>query len=185
MKYINDIEKFASIAKYIWEFGNKYGLGGKGCDNDGRPKHHQICSLDFEEGGITGDEFKKIFDTLVKKELIEIENGMAVPCLNSDGSVYRNQYGEEVDSDEWYFGYIIRDLDKLKRYFIDMAEGYPKRDKPFIKIRALEVVAKKIGELETGVNLIKILKSCGVNPKTIVYPNIKWVMVLDVLEYLA
>ncbi len=57
--------------------------------------------------------------------------------------------------------------------------------KPIIKLKALELISKEIGNLDNGPNLIKFLVECGVKREQIVYPNTKWRMIYEVLEYLA
>lgn len=57
--------------------------------------------------------------------------------------------------------------------------------KPTIRLKTLELIAQKIGNLDSGSNLVNFLKNCGVDDGLIVYPNTKWRMVFDVLVYLA
>jgi len=59
------------------------------------------------------------------------------------------------------------------------------QNKPAIRLKALELIAQKIGDLDNGGNLVSFLKKCGVDDGIIVYPNTKWRMVFDVLVYLA
>jgi len=54
-----------------------------------------------------------------------------------------------------------------------------------IKPKSLELIAKEIGNLETGINLINFLTDCGVDKKLIEYPQTKWQMVYAVLIALA
>jgi len=54
-----------------------------------------------------------------------------------------------------------------------------------IKPKSLELIAKEIGNLETGTNLINFLTDCGVDKKLIEYPQTKWRMVYDVFMALA
>lgn len=61
----------------------------------------------------------------------------------------------------------------------------PKISQSIIKPKSLELIARKIGDLETGTNLINFLTDCGVNKKLIEYPQTKWRMVYSVLSKLA
>lgn len=54
-----------------------------------------------------------------------------------------------------------------------------------IKTKSLELIAREIGDLETGTNLINFLIDCGVDEKLIEYPQTKWRMVYTVLTTLA
>ncbi len=54
-----------------------------------------------------------------------------------------------------------------------------------IKPKSLELIAREIGNLETGTNLINFLTDCGVDKKLIEYPQTKWRMVYDVFIALA
>lgn len=56
---------------------------------------------------------------------------------------------------------------------------------PIIKQKSLELIAKEIGNLDSGSNLIEFLTNCGVNRDVIEYPNTKWIMVYSVLIMLA
>jgi len=65
--------------------------------------------------------------------------------------------------------------------FTDRVRG----KKSVIKKQALEFIARHIGELDSGTNLVEFLKDCGVPDSLIVYPNTKWRMIYDVLLYYA
>jgi|GEM_PF-3329313 len=54
-----------------------------------------------------------------------------------------------------------------------------------IRLKALELIAKDIGELDNGNNLVDFLIDCGVDKKLIVYPNTKWRMIYAILVELA
>ena len=54
-----------------------------------------------------------------------------------------------------------------------------------IKPKSLELIAREIGNLATGINLIDFLTDCGVDKKLIEYPQTKWRMVYDVFITLA
>jgi len=65
--------------------------------------------------------------------------------------------------------------------FIDRTNG----KQSIIKKKALEFIARRIGEMSTGNELIDFFKGLGVPECLIVYPNTKWVMVYDILLYYA
>ncbi len=54
-----------------------------------------------------------------------------------------------------------------------------------IKPKTLELIAKEIGDLDSGSNLVEFLTNCGVKRELIEYPNTKWRMVYSVLLTLA
>ena len=60
-----------------------------------------------------------------------------------------------------------------------------KNSQSIIKPKSLELIAREIGDLETGTNLIDFLTDCGVDKKLIEYPQTKWRMVYNVFIALA
>jgi len=54
-----------------------------------------------------------------------------------------------------------------------------------IKSKTLKLIARDIGNLDIGTNLINFLIDCGVDKELIVYPQTKWRMIYDVLSKLA
>lgn len=50
-----------------------------------------------------------------------------------------------------------------------------------IRSKTLEIIARSIGEIGTGPELIQFLSDCGVNKRLIEYPQTKWRMVFSVL----
>lgn len=54
-----------------------------------------------------------------------------------------------------------------------------------INPKTLEIIAREMGEMDNGYNLIDILTSCGVDRALIEYPNTKWRMLYSVFCYLA
>jgi len=60
-----------------------------------------------------------------------------------------------------------------------------KTSQSIIKPKSLELIAREIGNLETGTNLIDFLTDCGVDKNLIEYPQTKWRMVYDVFITLA
>jgi len=59
------------------------------------------------------------------------------------------------------------------------------KTKPTIRLKSLELIARDIGNLDTGSNLVSFLIESGVDKRLIVYPNTKWRMVYAVLIELA
>jgi len=60
----------------------------------------------------------------------------------------------------------------------------PKKE-PTIRLKSLELMAKDIGELDTGPRLVDLLIDCKVDRRLIVYPNTKWRMIYAVLTELS
>ena len=54
-----------------------------------------------------------------------------------------------------------------------------------IKPKSLELIAREIGDLDSGSNLVKFLTNRGVKRELIEYPNTKWRMIYSVLLALA
>jgi len=54
-----------------------------------------------------------------------------------------------------------------------------------IKPKSLELIAREIGDLDSGSNLVEFLTNCGVKRELIEYPNTKWRMIYSVLLTLA
>lgn len=65
--------------------------------------------------------------------------------------------------------------------FVDRANG----KNGIIRKQALEFIARRIGDLASGNDLVDFLRDLGVHEPLIVYPNTKWKMVYDVLLYYA
>lgn len=59
------------------------------------------------------------------------------------------------------------------------------KNPPIIKPKTLELIAKDIGNLGTGTELIDFLTECGVDGKLIEYPQTKWRMVYAILTALS
>lgn len=59
------------------------------------------------------------------------------------------------------------------------------KTKPTIRLKSLELIAREIGNLDTGSNLASFLIECGVDERLVVYPNTKWWMIYAVLVELA
>ena len=74
----------------------------------------------------------------------------------------------------------ILDKDSLKKEPDGKIEEQPR-----IREKTLELIAKVIGDLETGTSLISFLKGCGVDDDLIEYPQTKWRMIYSVFTKLS
>lgn len=86
--------------------------------------------------------------------------------------------------DEFYCLYEGGDSYSENQEFIPKSPKN-KNLQPVIRPRSLELIAKEIGELDSGSNLVEFLTNCGVKRELIEYPNTKWRMVYSVLLTLA
>ena len=73
----------------------------------------------------------------------------------------------------------VLDINKIKSILLN------RNQKSVIRFKTLELIARDIGEMDSGVKLVKFLKECGVDSELIFYPNTKWRMIYDVLKLLA
>jgi len=105
-------------------------------------------------------------------------------------------------TDDWngasYFELAINQqkFDELYRIY-ERGGSYPKnqeekttaatsKNKPIIREKTLELIAKKIGDLDSRGNLIKFLVDCGVDDMEFIFTSeAKWQMVLDAMLRLA
>lgn len=81
--------------------------------------------------------------------------------------------------------YQIINKKGLSDLLLKLKKEYPKLSKPNIQEKSLELIARDMGEFDTGVELIRFLKKCGVEEQLIIYPNTKWRMIYDILVYLS
>lgn len=142
--------------------------------NDGLGKFTNWGGADSSHFGINMAIFEKIFYDLSKRGLISIDN-----IGNS------NDENDRPIKDEMDIDYKILDLKGLEKYLLDIKTAYPKRKEPLIHKKTLELIARDIGEMDNGINLVEFLKDCGVEAELIIYPNTKWKMIYDILEYFA
>lgn len=113
------------------------------------------------------------------KRLINVGSSHNIPLYNEVGDptdVYTDDYLVEVE---------ITNEKELEVLLEECKNQFPKRKKPIIREKTLELIGKDIGELDSAVNLIKLLKDCGVDEELIIYPNTKWRMIRDAIVYLA
>lgn len=110
--------------------------------------------------------------------------------IASDFNIPLYDDGGETVPDEWTDDHLLQvvvekeDADKLSALLKEYEKQLPKRKKPAIREKALELIAKKIGDIDSEDNLIKFLRSCGVDEELII-PDTKWRMVFNVMTYLA
>ncbi len=105
--------------------------------------------------------------------------------VSSETSLYEIGFSE--NRDDYVLEVIVEkeNTDKLSKLLKEYENKFPKRQKPVIREKTLELIAVKIGNLDSGNNLVNFLKNCGVDDELIVYPNTKWRMIFDVLVYLS
>jgi len=53
-----------------------------------------------------------------------------------------------------------------------------KTSQSIIKPKSLELIAREIGDLDSGSNLVEFLANCGISRELIEYPQTKWRMVM-------
>lgn len=91
------------------------------------------------------------------------------------------------NTDDYLLEVIVEkeDAKRLSTLLKEYEKKFPKRTKPLIREKALERIAIKMGELDTGDGLVKFLENYGVDKELIVYPNTKWRMIFDAMSYLS
>lgn len=78
----------------------------------------------------------------------------------------------------------LEDIDCLRIFEVKL-DLQKKRGKSILKPTALENIARKMGDSDSGVGLVKFLKDCEVPLYLINYPNTKWRMLNDLFRVLA
>ncbi|MBU4204607.1 hypothetical protein KKH26_00275 [Patescibacteria group bacterium] len=125
------------------------------------PVHIQLYTLtEYEDGPIILSRYEQ--KTIIKK-------------LEEDG------YIKNVFFQDDGVGVLVEIVSKQTEKEIT---SVPK-NQPIIKLKSLELIAKEIGELDSGQNLIEFLTGCGMDINLIKYPQTKWRMIYDVLLYYA
>lgn len=81
--------------------------------------------------------------------------------------------------------YELKNKKGLSDLLLKLKKEYPKREIPHIREKTLELIARDMGEFETGTGLINFLQKCGIEKELIIYPNTKWRMIYDILFYLS
>ncbi len=136
---------------------------------------YDIRTIDLN---LSADELYTIMEGFAKDNLLEIHQRSIV-------TAFSEEIDEEVETDDIYIIYKIKEEKKIINLHYDLKKKYPKREKPIFQDKVLQIISKDIGEMSTGTVLIKFLKECGVENELIIYPNTKWKMIFDVLQYLA
>jgi hypothetical protein len=178
MRYIYIDEIVVPLAKHILMLGKKEGCGLYDAATKDLSKAHQVNSFHLPFPLRFADDFDLAYRKLEEGKYIKTVFHGYVP-------IFENGEPTDYESDYSNFYFIITDIHGLKEYEDKLEKIYPKREAPLIKLKALKLIAKKIGEFNTGESLKNFLEEQGVNSKLIFYPNTKWRMVYDVFEYLA
>lgn len=108
--------------------------------------------------------------------------------ISSDYEIPTYEGGEPTNSGsgEYLVEVIIENEEnRLVSLLKEYEKQLPKRKKSIVREKTLELIAKKIGDLDSGSNLVRFLDNCGVDKELIIYPNTKWRMVYDALVYLS
>ena len=129
--------------------------------------------------GIPYKALMPILKEFEEKHLIEIKSFSQIPEFSEEGDAL------DILTDEYVFDILVPDEQQLLQGLKEYEKQAPKRQVPRIREKALELIAIKIGELDTGPELVNFLQRCGVNNELIIYPNTKWRMVFDALVYLS
>lgn len=144
---------------------------------DGDGISHESAYLDTHSVQIPHELLLNILEKNLKL-VVGLDSEIPIYEGNGPTSNYSGEYVVEV---------IIENEDKnrLASLLKEYEKQLPKRKKPAIREKTLELIARKIGDLDSGNNLVNFLRNCGVDEELIVYPNTKWRMIYDVLAYLA
>lgn len=146
-------------------------------DTEDFSKWISIANYDFN---ITPEELKDILEYLKDKKLINLNSALYEPLFGRNNEIV----GE--DRNAIIIDFDIIDLDGLKKLYNQLNANYPKLPSPLIRPKALELIAKEIGEISSGQSLKTFLTDdCCVPKELVIYPNTKWRMVYDAMEYLA
>lgn len=131
-----------------------------------------------EDAGVNGEQFRKMLSFLEALKQIELEGIWEIP--------FENEIGYEITSPDHLLATLkILDQPALEKQLTDLKKNYPKKTKPLLRPQATELIARAIGDVTSGPKLQRLFESFGVEKSLIVYPNTKWRMVQDVLDYLA
>jgi|GEM_PF-1072979 len=165
------LDKKIRVLRRILETSPDERMGVKG-------EPHEIRTTDTYRVGVKRDP------------LVAILNELHLVVVGSHNIPLYDEDGETVDgkwTDDYLLSIIVekKDVDRLSILLEQYEKQLPKRKKPIIREKTLELIARKLGNLHTGTDLIKFLKNCGVDEELIVYPNTKWLMVFDAMTYLS
>lgn len=128
--------------------------------------------------GMTGDEFDAIVKELSGYNLFEISHWGDIP-------IFENGEPTDKPSGDTVAEFSKIDIKKTTELLEKLKAQFPKRDKPLIKAKALELISVKMGDFDNGINLHEFLIENGVDEELAIYPNTKWRMINDALQYLS
>lgn len=141
----------------------------------------KICSTDNsltltnDSVDMEPDDLWSILKYLENKNLLKIEN-----------NTYTSSFDGEQTNEGVSFDCLALNNKGLRKLFEQLkTSNPPKKEKPLITLKGLEIIAKKIGELDSGSGLVDFLKNNNVDAQLILYHNTKWKMVYDIFEYLS
>lgn len=146
----------------------------------------KVSYFDF----VQNPSIKSVETGTVLLERLERDKGIKIlerPKLDHLNSAGENDFTIEVLPE--FDGIFNREY----KNYVAMADDFQAdhstiesfESRPIIKAKSLELIAKKIGDMDSGSNLVEILTNCGVKQELIEYPNTKWRMVYSVLFALA
>ncbi len=144
------------------------------------PKTSSIGRKDVDYGFPQADTQRKILHKLKEWKVLD---------LQPTGMYFDDPFSEPMA----YLLTILKKFDELYRLY-ESGEFYLENQKAtteidssqsIIKPKSLELIAKEIGDLDSGSNLVEFLTNCGVKRELIEYPNTKWRMIFSVLLTLA
>lgn len=154
-----------------------------------------ICKDDFRHDdvsnyglNITDDELIKIVKEFQWSNLLTV---LQVQLISDADDDYKDFLGIKEESDitstknDIDINYQIKDKNKLAILLKKLKENYPKRDEPVIREQTLEKIARHFGEMTTATNIISLLKKWGASESLIIYPETKWKVIFNVLNYYA
>jgi hypothetical protein len=160
-------EESIPIIEYIYEESKVFPNSKEDLE---KPKNWNLIQSDNFDINIK--TFDNILNNLDTKNLIKITDKIQASPPDTEASLLA-------------ISYVTLNLNELKKYLSKLKSTYPKRTEPIIDKETLEVMAREIGEITSTRTLINFLENCGVDKKLIIYPNTKWKMIYDVLEYFS
>jgi len=144
------------------------------------PKTASIRRKDVDYGFPQADTQRKLLYKLKEWKTLDLE---------PTGLYFDDPFSEPTA----YLLTILKKFDELYRLYED--GGFYSENKKatteldssqsIIKLKSLELIAREIGDLDSGSNLVEFLSNCGVKRELIEYPNTKWRMIYSVLLTLA
>jgi hypothetical protein len=148
----------------------------------------KLCQIVIDgcKGGDTDLVRFDVFD-------LSMSDGLLSRALNQLKSTHAISSVHVTESDDhrgkackwWEVSFIVDDLNRFITRLEEVQKNHPKRDMPILCKQTNELVAKTIGDLISGPKLVSYLKEFGIDPGLIVYPDTKWRMIDNVLNYLS